>query len=297
MAPARSLGAWLLLAALASTAEWAPARVTRPRIATPTIDGVVAADEWEAARRVRDFTDPWAYDAIAKRWTARYAAEDLACRIRLGHDGVALYLLAEVRDDRIYAVDTPEWQPTSGRDRRSPYWRTPEGTRSGYRDQHWGWWGDCVELALSADPDGGFEEFPYTGCVDPERPGACWKFQANASYRRLMTGRTCDGWRQRGLRCAVRLGDEPRGYVTEWRVPFDPSLTTADGTPVDPAAGEPIGMQLIVLDCDREADGEGHWSNIRHQAVYSYSGEGGKKDRVNWATLILSDQPREAGAD
>lgn len=255
-----------------------------PLADAPLCDGRVGADEWSDALLVRDFEDPWAYDAMADQVRPEYPPDDLACRIRVKHDGERFYMLCEVRDDVLYNVDTDQWAPTDGGDRTPPYWHSPGDA------EDWGWWGDCVELAVCANMSGDYEQFPYTGPVDPARAGECWKVQGNASYGKLMVGDVLEAWAESGaMQCAVRRTDD--GYVTEWSVAFDPCFATGEGAFYRPGESAPMGLQLIVLDVDRRQDGEGHWSNIHHQAVWSYRDAGGKKQRGNWGRLILLPPP------
>jgi hypothetical protein len=210
----------------------------------------------------------------------RYDGDDLAVAIRMKHDGGRLYMLAEVRDDLIYGVDTPAWAPTAAPGRARPYW----DSRGAGED--WGWWGDSVELGICANMDGGYERFPFTGPADADRPGECWKVQGNASYGRLMTGPVLAGWAEAGhMRCVIRR--TAAGYRQEWSIAFDPCLATGPRAFYEPGRSGAMGFGLLVLDLDRRADGAGHWSNIHHQAVYWKPTDAGKKARANWARLVL----------
>lgn len=250
-----------------------------PAGSAPTLDGRVDRGEWDDALVLRRAGEPWAYDAMADRREVRYVGDDLGVTLKMKHDGQRLYLLAEVTDNLIYGIDTPRWPPTAARDRAAPYWDTPGA------GQDWGWWGDCVEVGICANLSGDYHTLPYTGPVDPARPGECWKVQGNVSYDRLMAG-VGSTWVEAGhLRCAIRR--TPTGYVQEWSIAFDPCLATGGGSHYTPGQSPPMGLQLLVLDLDRQADGQGHWSNIHHQAVWSYTGRAGKKQRPNWARLIL----------
>lgn len=247
--------------------------------AAPTVDGRVERGEWDDALVLQRADEPWAYDAMADRRDVRYGRDDLSAQIRMKHAGQRLYLLAVVRDDRVYGVDTPMWPPTAASDRPEPYWDTPGDS------QDWGWWGDSVEVGICANMAGDYDTLPYTGPVDAAKPGECWKIQGNVSYDRLMAG-ALEPWAEAGhLRCAIRRTES--GYVQEWSVALTPCLATGDGKHYRPGQSAPMGLQLMVLDLDRREDGAGHWSNIHHQAVWSYTGRAGKKQRPNWAKLVL----------
>ncbi len=258
-----------------------------PYASAPTIDGVEEEGEWDDALILRDFGAPWAADMMSRGRDVVYDRNDLDVAIRVKHDGRTLYMLAIVRDDRIYAIDTPEWQPPAGRDREPPYWKTAPGTRGMFGGAHWGWWGDCVEIAIVANMDADIPMLPTCGAHDPLNPGHAWKIQGNMSYARLMTDEHLAGWVRDGhIRWQGRLTQAPRGYVQEWAIDLDPCLDTGEG-PYRPGESAPMGFQLLVMDLDEKEDGDG-WSNIRHQAVWSYpSGRGDKRLRENWGRLIL----------
>jgi len=76
----------------------------------------------------------------------------------------------------------------------------------------------------------------------------------------------------------------------------DPCLDTGAG-PYRPGESAPMGFQLLVMDLDAKEDGDG-WSNIRHQAVWSYpAGRGDKRLRENWGRLVLLPPGAEGGVD
>lgn len=252
----------------------------------PAIDGEVASEEWDDALVVREADDPWDYDAMAEEADPQYGAEDLACEVRMKHDGDKLYVLVIVVDDVIYNVDTEEWSPTDAPGRSSPYWDSDSGR------QDWGWWGDSFELAICANMDGECDHFPFTGPCDPEKPGEAWKIQGNASYSRLMVGEELEEWKDNErVEWDMELTEDPRGYVQEWSIALNPCLDTGQGDYYQPGSEREMGLQIMILDNDRRKDGEGNWSSIHHQAVWSYAGSGSKKDRENWGRLILEEAP------
>ncbi|MFW5893872.1 MAG: hypothetical protein ACOCUY_01930 [Verrucomicrobiota bacterium] len=273
----------------AATGDEQHARPTArvPHGSAPTIDGGVEDDEWTDGLTLRTFGDTWATDMMSGNRDAVYDPTDLDVEIRMKHDGETLYILAIVRDNLIYAVDTDQWQPPAGKHREPPYWKTEPGSGDIFGGAHWGWWGDCVEVAIVANMDADIPKLPTCGAADPDAPGQAWKIQGNISYARIMTDQSMAGWVENDhIRWQGKLTKDPRGYIQEWAIDFDPVLDTG-GQPYSPEDSDPMGFQLLVMDLDKKEAGEG-WSNIRHQAVWSYAAdEGDKRLRENWGRLVL----------
>ncbi len=262
-----------------------PPEIRCPLGQPPKLDGVIGKGEWDDALTVRSGAEAWTYDAMAGKSNISYKPKDLACTLKLKHDGKRLYLLGQITDDLLYKLDTPEWAPAAG-NRAKPYWQSPAGQAD------WGWWGDCFELAICANLEGGFAHFPFTGPGDPQRPGECWKIQGNISYNRVMAGKVMQPWvAAKYIQCAMKPVTKPRGYILEWSIALNPCLATGGGKFYTPGKSAPMGLQLMLIDLDEHQSGQGHWSNIHHQAVWSYSGAGGKKERRNWGRLVLDPKP------
>ena len=115
---------------------WTPPEVRCPFGKPPTLDGVAAQGEWDDALVVRKAADPWPHDTMAQQLNVTYDPADLACAVRMKHDGRRLYVLGEVTDDLLYNLDTEEWAPQpepprKGREpsppRQKPYRKGPPG--------------------------------------------------------------------------------------------------------------------------------------------------------------------------
>jgi hypothetical protein len=289
-----------LLASLALAAAppppppgWTPPEVRCPFGKAPTLDGVAAQGEWDDALVVRQAADPWPHDTMAQQLNVTYDPKDLACSVRMKHDGKRLYVLCEVADDLLYNLDTEEWAPPpeppkKGRKpkppRQKPYWKSPPG------EEDWGWWGDCFEIGICANLNGDYAGFPVTGPSDPNKPGECWKVQGNVSYGRVMGGEALRPWTDKGaMQCAMKR--RGNGYVQEWAIAFDPCLAVGDGRPYQPGQSPAMGLQFLIIDADTPGAAAGSLNKlIHHQGVWPYCGKGPKKGRVNWARLRLLPQ-------
>ena len=101
----------LVISPTSRAGETAP-EVRCPAGEAPELDGRISEGEWQDAVVVHRMGEPWAYDAIEGRAEPEYDPTEFAAEIRMKHDGQRLYILAKVRDDTIYAIDTPEWAPS-----------------------------------------------------------------------------------------------------------------------------------------------------------------------------------------
>ena len=265
---------------------WTPPEVRCPFGKPPTLDGVAAQGEWDDALVVRKATDPWPHDTMAQQLNVTYDPADLACAIRMKHDGARLYILCEITDDLIYNHDTEEWAPDAYKGRTKPYWKSPAGK------EDWGYWGDCFEVGLCAHMEGDYKSFPVTGPADPQKPGECWKVQGNISYGRIMGGDVLQTWIEKGaMRCAMKRLAKGQGYVLEWAIARDPCLAAGDGKFHEPGKSPAMGLQLLLIDVDTPEAAKGKLNPlISHQGVWPYCGTGPKKGRVNWARLHLLPQ-------
>ncbi|MGD0897034.1 MAG: hypothetical protein ABR915_04300 [Thermoguttaceae bacterium] len=251
------------------------------------MDGVVDKGEWDDALVIRQAADPWPHDTMVQKLNVKYDPADLACTVRMKHDGVRLYVLCEIVDDILYNLDTEEWIPEKYKDRQKPCWKSPAG------QEDWGYWGDCFEIGICANMKGDYKSFPVTGPVDPSKPGECWKVQGNISYGRVMTGDVLKEWVDNGfMKCAMKRLEKGKGYVLEWSITLNPCLAVGEGRYYEPGKSEPLGLQLTIVDVDTPEAGAGHpHPLIHHQGIWPYCGKGPKKARVNWARLYL-DPPK-----
>ena len=112
-------------------AGWKPPEIRCPLGKAPVLDGVVAQGEWEDALVVRQAADPWPHDTMVQKLDVKYDPADLACTVRMKHDGTRLYILCEIADDLVYKLDTEEWVPDKFKDRPKPTGRAPPGRRTG----------------------------------------------------------------------------------------------------------------------------------------------------------------------
>jgi hypothetical protein len=265
---------------------WTPPEIRVPFGKAPALDGVADKGEWDDALVVRQANDPWPHDTMSQKLDVKYDPADLACAVRMKHDGARLYILCEITDDLIYKLDTQEWAPDKYKDRPKPFWKSPAG------QEDWGYWGDCLEVGICANMKGDYKSFPVTGPQDKDKPAECWKVQGNISYGRVMAGEVLQDWVDKGhMQCAMKRLEKGKGYVLEWSIAFNPCLSVGDGKFYEPGKSEPMGMQLIVVDVDTPEAGAGHIHPlINHQGVWPYCGKGAKKARVNWAKLHLLPQ-------
>ena len=265
---------------------WAPPEVRCPFGKAPVLDGVAAKGEWDDALVVRRAADPWPHDTMVQKLNVTYDPKDLACAIRMKHDGARLYVLCEITDDLLYNLDTEEWAPDQYKSRTKPYWKSPPGK------EDWGYWGDCFEIGICANTSGDYKGFPVTGPVDPKKPGECWKVQGNISYGRVMPGEVLTDWVEKGtMRCAMKRQEKAKGYVLEWSIAFNPCLAVGDGRYYEPDNSSPMGLQFLLIDVDTPEAAKGKLNPlISHQGVWPYCGKGPKKARVNWARLHLLPQ-------
>ena len=257
----------------------------------PALDGVAAPGEWDDALVLRRANDPWPHDTMSQRTNVTYDAADLGCAVRMKHDGSHLYVLCEISDDLLYNLDTDEWAPAPGEPRKGrtpepprqkPYWKSPEGK------EDWGYWGDCFEIGICANTNGGYRSFPVTGPADTNRFAECWKVQGNISYGRIMAGSLLQKWVDDGaMKCAMKH-EAKKGYVLEWSIAFNPCFAVGDGQYYEPGKSPAMGMQLFLLDADTPESAAASLNKlIHHQGVWPYCGTGSKKSRVNWARLVL----------
>jgi hypothetical protein len=264
-------------------AGWTPPEIRCPLGKAPVLDGVVAKGEWDDALVVRQPADSWPHDTMVQKLDVKYDPADLACAIRMKHDGARLYILCEITDDVIYKLDTEEWVPDKHKDRPKPCWKSPAG------QEDWGYWGDCFEVGICASMNGPYKSFPVTGPVDAQKPGECWKVQGNISYGRVMAGEVLKDLVEKGhMQCAMKRLEKGKGYVLEWAIAFNPCMAVGDGKFYEPGKSEPLGMQMIIVDVDTPEASQGHLHPlINHQGVWPYCGKGPKKAKVNWARVSL----------
>ncbi len=271
---------------------WVPPEVRCPFGKAPVLDGVAAKGEWDDALVLRRAADPWPHDTMSQQLNVTYDPADLACAIRMKHDGARLYVLCEITDDLLYNLDTEEWVPDSYKSRTKPYWKSPPGK------EDWGYWGDCFETGICANMDGAYKSFAVTGPVDANKPGECWKVQGNISYGRVMTGEVLKDWVEKGaMRCAMKRLAKGRGYVLEWSIALNPCFAVGEGKFYEPGKSPAVGLQIMLLDVDTPEAAKGKLNPlINHQGVWPYCGKGPKKAKLNWAKLSLLPQGAAAQA-
>ncbi|MFA6545948.1 MAG: hypothetical protein WCS99_16130 [Limisphaerales bacterium] len=248
---------------------------------TPTLDGVIAAGEWDDAVTITG-TEGW-----TPEFTRTTDAKDLSLKGWVKYDAHRLYFAFEVTDDVLYGIDTGRWLPDN-----NP--KAHELTREG-----WPWFGDEMELLINASNK-------WKGDEDAAGDGTSWQMVCNLTKSRLGgvgTGGLLEGeprakesaWNNyrrwietRAMEAVAKRKPDGKGYIIEWAVKFDPCLEIAPGRFFAPGdRGEVrMGLNIAVGDLDEKAKGAGNFGNFHHEDWWA--GERDKRTNLRqWGTLVF----------
>ncbi len=247
----------------------------------PEIDGRTGEDEWAGATTL---TGP-------EGWHPAFAPSEgyseFSYSVRVLHDGEALYLAFEIRDDYRLGYDGERWKPA------------PEADR--FEEDGWPWFGDMIEILLY--PDLFNLGDPLIQCAGtPSSAQLIYNFSKSqtggvgvpgwmphgpglpADVRRRYVERIAEG----KLRGSCRLLEEPRGYAVELRIPFEDWIQGTDGKAWSPKNGSlAIGFNLAIGDVDRPADDASGGFGLHHEDWWAGKrlSPGGPK---RWGILVLA---------
>jgi SSS family solute:Na+ symporter len=281
----------LLLTGLLPGAERPELRAYLGR--TPKVDGVISRGEYSDATRI-DGVNGW-----TPQFTPTTNPRDLVLKGWVKHDGQALYFAFEISDDVLYGIDTERWLPDE-----NP--KAHDLTRDGYP-----WFGDEMEILINARGDWQDEKASAAG------NGASSQMVCNLTKSRLggigvgglMEGEprrelsawnTYSAWIREGAQqCVTKVRDaksNPRVYVIEWMIRFNPCVEVEPGVFYSPAMGERrIGLNLALGDLDEKAKGKGNFGHFHHEDWWS----GAKDTRTrlsNFGVLHLIPTAAKANA-
>lgn len=276
--------AGLLTALGLAAGEW-PQTLYAYRGATPVLDGILSAGEWD---------DATAFSGV-QAWTPQFSpvtsASDLALRGWVKHDGRRLYFAFEITDDKLYGIDTDRWLPEE-----NP--KAHELSRDGFP-----WFGDEMELLINASNE-------WNGDEGARGNGTSWQMVVNLTKSRLggvgvgglLEGEprrlqaawdTYQKWIREGAQqAAVRAKPGGRGYVIEWAVSFNPCLEVEPGRFYEPSMGNrQMGLNIALGDLDEKKKGEGNRFHFHHEQWWA--GEKDKRTQMRqWGLLWLMAGPQ-----
>jgi SSS family solute:Na+ symporter len=278
----KSLLTALLFATAAHAGEW-PRELKAYSGTTPTIDGVIASDEWSDANTL----------VGVQGWAAQFFpttdAQDLSLKGWVKFDAQRLYFAFEVTDDVLYGIDTERWLPDKN---AAAHELSPRG---------WPWFGDEMEILINASHH-------WQGDANASGDGQSWQMVCNLAKSRLggigvgglLEGeprvipeawQTYQRWITTGAMVAVaKPKPQGKGYIIEWSIAFDPCLEVAPGKYFQPSEKEVVmGLNIAVGDLDEKAKGTGNFGNFHHEDWFA--GEKNKRTNVRqWGTLLMMPQ-------
>jgi SSS family solute:Na+ symporter len=269
----------LAFASLAPAGEFARS-LDAYRGSTPKVDGVISPREYSDAVEFAGVKD-W-----IPQFTPTTSPNDLALKGWVKHDGKRLYFAFDIRDDVLYAIDTPRWLPDNNPSAH-------ELSSKGFP-----WFGDEMEILINASNK-------WSGNESASGNGSSWQMVCNLTKSRLggvgagglLEGeprRSAEAWNtdktwieSHAQDCAARPKRGGRGYVIEWAVSFNPCLEVEPGTFYSTTMGDrAMGLNIALGDLDEKEKGKGNFGNFHHEDWWA----GAKDVRTqlrHWGTLWM----------
>eukprot|EP00054_Salpingoeca_dolichothecata_P008211 m.46914 g.46914 ORF g.46914 m.46914 type:complete len:306 (-) comp17574_c0_seq6:31-948(-) len=237
---------------------------------TPTIDGHLYPDEW---RDATNFTGTALF--INRLGSQPKTAIDLSCEGFIKHDDTSFYLGVKVTDNLLFSIDTPLWTPPENPDANLVNNRTG-----------WPWFGDEMELLIdtgrnlwhneTATAAGNSSSWQMVvNLIKSHEHGCCGAGKGGVLQgeprSNLDAWNTYTQWIDSGAHKAAtsileRKEGQPRGYILEWAVRFDPCFRLPSGKFYNASMPDTtVGFNIALGDLDSFEDGNGVFGHFHHE--------------------------------
>jgi len=263
-------------------AQTTPRKLEVWKGSTPTIDGVISANEYSDANSFQ----------FDKQWFEEYGTVtnplEYSLKGWIKHDGTNLFIAFDVTDSIVYGYDIPRWTPDG----------SPNANSLTQADD-WPFFGDAIEIFLHTS-----NKFTPTQTVAGN--GYSWNVICNThksrlgqlNYGGLVEGyprdnnsfNTYQNWILNGdLEAKVRIKTPPElnGYVIEWKIKSNPCMQVGPNAYWSPSNhADTMRINFEPEDVDRKIEGNG-FANMHHIIQYSGAKNKPKAYISNWALLII----------